>query len=334
MQVEFRSYQRQFQPPLATKYGLWRDRQGILVRLTDRVGRVGIGEIAPLEWFGSETMAEAIAFCRSLPTQLTTEAIFSIPDTLPACQFGIESAWEMLQSVELPPRQTPEFSRLLPTGAAALQAWQPFWAQGDRTFKWKIGVAPLTQELALFEQLLQALPPSAKLRLDANGGFTEAEARRWLEATQATPQVEFLEQPLSVDQFDTLLQLSQDYTTPIALDESVATVSQLEACYQRGWRGIVVVKAAIAGSPQRLRRFCQNPDVDVVWSSVFETVVAQQFIGDRLIPSVSHQPQLKPPRAIGFGVNHWFLDDFNQRDIHDLWQHLSPIYNPASITIG
>ncbi|MDX2216536.1 MAG: o-succinylbenzoate synthase [Oculatellaceae cyanobacterium bins.114] len=316
MRFEWREYSRPFQPPLVTSQGEWCDRQGILIRLTDALGRSGFGEIAPLAWFGSETLAEAIAFCHDLPDEIATEAIFSIPDNLPACRFGFESAWEMLQKPVSGSVASLNYSRLLPAGEAALSAWQAFWKQGH-TFKWKIGVAPLAQELALFEQLLQKLPREAKLRLDANGGLSEAEAKQWLAQCQHDSRVEFLEQPLAVDQFDVMLQLSQRYSTPIALDESVATLGQLEACYQRGWRGVFVIKAAIAGSPQRLRQFCQQPGVDVVWSSVFETTVAQQFILDRLLPSL---PQHR--RAIGFGVNHWFSDDFNQSPSHDLWQRL------------
>ncbi|MBD2459963.1 o-succinylbenzoate synthase [Oscillatoria sp. FACHB-1407] len=315
MRFEFREYSRPFQPPLATSHGVWRDRQGILIRLTDEFGQIGFGEIAPLDWFGSETMAEAIAFCHSLSAEITPKVIFSIPDHLPACQFGIESAWESLQPA--PPATYPlECSRLLPTGKAALHGWRSLWQPGC-TLKWKIAVSPLVEELALFEQLLQELPQSTKLRLDANGGLVEAEAHQWLAQCQHDPRVEFLEQPLPVDQFDGMVQLSQRYSTPIALDESVATFSQLEACYQRGWRGVFVIKAAIAGSPKRLRRFCQNPEVDVVWSSVFETGVAQDFILNRLISSVSQQQ-----RAIGFGVNHWFTDKLNQLESKAIWQSL------------
>lgn len=323
-QFEFRSYRRAFQPPLLTGHGIWCDRQGIILKLTDASGRVGFGEIAPLEWFGSESLETALRFCEACPNPITTSDIGAIPDQLPACQFGFESAWECLttppylNAVNLP------HSILLPTGVAALTAPQ-LGCNGDRpsplaiapTFKWKIGVAPLEDELRIFEQLLQHLPDEAHLRLDANGSLTLADARQWLTVCRDCPQVEFLEQPLAPAQFDALLQLASQYPTPIALDESVATVTQLEAAYQKGWRGIVVVKAAIAGSPTRLRQFCSQPGVDVVWSSVFETAIAQTFVKTRLLPAV---PQCT--RAIGFGINHWFTDTLHQLNDEWLWQQL------------
>lgn len=91
---EFRPYQRRFLRSLTTNHGKWDIREGIILRLTDETLRVGWGEIAPISWFGSETLEQVLDFCRQLPGEITDETIFSIPDELPACQFGFESAWE------------------------------------------------------------------------------------------------------------------------------------------------------------------------------------------------------------------------------------------------
>jgi O-succinylbenzoate synthase len=341
-QFEFHPYSRAFQQPLRTGHGIWRDRQGILLKLTDDTGRTGFGEIAPLDWFGSESLEQALQFCATWEGAIAPDAIFSIPDTLPACQFGFEMAWENLTSAtaasqtpgvfyettEISAAQreetrclaSPPASILLPTGIAAL-TFPLLVEHGDQsanpTFKWKMGVASVQDELAVFRQLLPLLPTGAKLRLDANAHLTEEETHQWLEICQDWPQVEFLEQPLAPDQFDAMQRLAEQYPTPIALDESVATLAQLEACYQQGWCGIFVIKAAIAGSPVRLREFCKRQAVDVVWSSVFETAIAQTFIQTRLIPSVPQQT-----RAIGFGINHWFRDPLTGLNAEHLWQRL------------
>ncbi|MBD2099376.1 o-succinylbenzoate synthase [Leptolyngbya sp. FACHB-261] len=307
---EFRPYQRKFNQALQTHHGLWETRCGIILRLTAESGQIGFGEIAPLSWFGSESLEQALDFCHQLPTQIKAEDIFTIPTSLPACQFGLESAWELLQEqgfqdINRASQQEPvpiPVSGLLPAGAAALSSWQELWQQGYRTFKWKIGVAPIEQELQHFQALVQVLPSEAKLRLDANGGLTSAEAHDWLKACDQVG-VEFLEQPLPVEQFDTMLSLSQQYTTPLALDESVAQLNQLEACYRRGWRGVFVIKPAIVGSPKRLRQFCQTYAIDAVFSSVFETSIGQQA-GLKLVLELGlcHQAQ-------GYGTNHWFPHD-------------------------
>jgi O-succinylbenzoate synthase len=323
-QFDFRPYQRPFKHPLSTSHGKWDVREGIILRLIDETGQVGWGEIAPISWFGSETLEQAWDFCQQLPSEISTETIFSIPAELPACQFGFESALEwgignssplpLSPSLPLPSSAKSQlaYSYLLPAGEAALDSWQTPWNQGSRTFKWKIGVTQIEDELKVFDQLVQALPASTQLRLDANGGLSRQEAHQWLQASDEAGIVEFLEQPLTPKQFDGMLEMSTQYLTPIALDESVATLDQLEVCYQRGWRGIFVIKAAIAGSPKRLRHFCQKHDIDMVLSSVFETAIARQA-ALQLAAELSHRN-----RAVGFGVNHWFNED-DENWLEHLW---------------
>lgn len=334
-QFAFRLYQRLFCQPLHTAHGVWRSRQGIILQLQDEQGQVGFGEIAPLAWFGSESLAAARSFCQCLPDRMEAEEIFSIPDELPATQFGFESAWEMLQPPAPMQAQTMTHSVLLPTGAAALKVWPTLWQADGQTFKWKIGTADFNEEIQWFERLCHDLPEGAKLRLDANGGLSWEEACQWLERCDRLPQdcrviIEFLEQPLPPTQFDQLLKLSQGFQTAIALDESVATLAQLQQCVERGWKDIVVIKAAIAGSPIKLREYCQRQQLDVVWSSVFETAIAQRYIQTCLMPMISCSTTKE--RAMGWGINHWFQDAlFNQSDFEQIWQTLS-LSNTSSIS--
>ncbi|MBP5972299.1 o-succinylbenzoate synthase [Brasilonema sp. CT11] len=364
---EFRSYQQKFATSLMTSHGSWDIREGIILRLTDETGKIGWGEIAPISWFGSETHELALEFCRQLPEEITQETIFSIPDELPSCQFGFESAWETISTLTLSginfdsyspsllkwtanlsqsslddldyePRvlnskrllglvqdlrkiETLSYSALLPAGEAALEAWQKLWKEGYRTFKWKIGVYAIAQELEIFKLLCQTLPASAKLRLDANGGLSYEQAQLWLgncdnikANEEIFPKIEFIEQPLSVDQFAAMLELSHCYQTAIALDESVATLNQLTTCFQQGWREIFVIKPGIVGSPSRLRQFCQQHKIDAVFSSVFETVIGRQA-------ALQIAAQLSQNnRAVGFGVNHWFAQ--KETTPEELWKKL------------
>ena len=118
------------------------------------------------------------------------------------------------------------------------------------------------------------------------------------------------------DQFSELLTLSQNFQTAIALDESVANLKQLKECYELGWRGIYVIKAAIMGSPRQLENWCQNKAIDIVFSSVFETSIGQQAVlalaqkfnnCDQKVALGDRKAALRD-RALGFGVNQWFED--------------------------
>jgi O-succinylbenzoate synthase len=315
---EFRSIARKFVRSLVTSHGNWDIRESIIIRLIDEAGRFSWGEIAPISWFGSETLEQALDFCRQLPPEITDKTIFSIPDNLPACQFGFESALEGLRtggqgertmnnSCSLSCSSNPQslsYSGLLPTGEAALNQWQTLWQQGYRTFKWKIGVDAIAKELEIFNLLIHSLPASTKLRLDANGGLSYEEANLWLETCDnLSANIEFIEQPLPVGQLEVMLQLTKRYTTAIALDESVATLQQLTAAYEQGWREIFVIKPGIAGSPSRLRQFCQQHQIDAVFSSVFETAIARQAALQLAAELSRHN------RAVGFGISHFFEED-------------------------
>ncbi|MFM7278913.1 MAG: o-succinylbenzoate synthase, partial [Microcystis aeruginosa] len=205
---QFRVYQRPLLRPLQTHHGLWQIREGIIIRLEAEDGRIGWGEIAPLPEFGSETLSAAILFCKSLENPLSITSIFSIPEQFPACQFAFESALEDLsienQSRELEPKN---YSYLLPTGAAVFPSLDDILAaHKTNTYKWKIAVNSLEQELNLFEKLIDRLPREIKLRLDANGGLSIAESKIWLKIADECQIIEFIEQPLPPSQLEEMLQ--------------------------------------------------------------------------------------------------------------------------------
>ncbi|PSF38072.1 o-succinylbenzoate synthase [Aphanothece hegewaldii CCALA 016] len=303
-QFTFHPYQKKFRQPLLTHHGTWEIREGIIISLTNHEDKKALGEITTLPWFGSETHQQALEFCDKLGQTITQDTIYSIPHQLPACQFGFETALENLEFTEIQP-QNIKYSYLLPTGEKALYQWQEIYQdavqfQTDITFKWKIGVKSITEETQIFEKLCQCLPSHVKLRLDANGGLNLDEAKTWLSVTDEWGKVEFLEQPLLPEQFQTMLQLSQAYSTPLALDESIATLQQLKNCYHQGWRSIFVIKPAIAGSILELRQLFNQYSIDAVFSSVFESDIGRQ----KAIQLASELTNCS--RAIGFGLNHWF----------------------------
>jgi o-succinylbenzoate synthase len=300
-QVQFERYARSFRQPLVTSHGVWAVREGIIIRLNGSPG-----EIAPLEWFGTESLVEAEAFCASLNGWIERSQIFVIPDALPCCQFAFEMALQGLEESQPDQAPTPaKIAALLPAGAAALSQWRSLYDLGHRTFKWKIGVSEITTELQQFHQLYQQLPNDCQLRLDANAGLGLTEAHQWLEQLEACS-IEYLEQPLKPAQFEQMQELARQYSTKLALDESIANFQSLQDCYQRGWAGVYVIKPAIVGSPLQLSKFMQQSAIDVVFSSVFETEIGYTA-GLRLAQAVG--ANLRP---LGYGTRNLL----NQPDHH------------------
>jgi o-succinylbenzoate synthase len=295
-------YQRPFRQPLKTSHGVWKVREGIIIQLTDHLGRSHQGEIAPIPWFGSESIEQAISYCQQVGDTITTDQIYQIPDDLPACQFGFGSALTAVNDSPIISTITNSaISALLPAGVEAITKIPSLSAQGYSTFKWKIGVLPINREIAIYQQLMAALPANAKLRLDANGGLNYAETEQWLEICSQESRIELIEQPLGVDEIERMQELDQRYGVSIALDESVATFALIQAAYSRGWRGIYVIKPGIAGFPWRLAEFISQHQLDVVFSSVMETSVGRDA-------AVRLAAGLQLTRSMGFGVDGWFSD--------------------------
>ena len=300
LKFKFNIYQRRFKQPLRTSHGIWQIREGIIISLIDQFGVVSQGEIAPLPWFGSETMSQAVEFCQQLGETISLEDIGAIANTLPACQFAFESA-VLISSTQQDDRPNNlNYCYLLPAGESALTSWQNIYQhQAATTFKWKIGVLPLAKEIEILQQLVSIFPPDVRLRLDANGGLNLQQARQLLSVTDTLKAIAFIEQPLSPANFADILQLRQEHTTLLALDESIASFRQLQIAHQQGWDGVYVIKAAIMGFPSRLKQFCQDNCLDIVLSSVFETKVGRSTVL-KMVQELNH------PRAVGFGVQHFY----------------------------
>lgn len=309
-QVQFDRYQYPFPTPLKTHHGLWEIREGIIITLTNNQGLSYQGEIAPLEWFGTESIDSALTFCHSLQNQITSEGIYQIPDQLPCCQFAFYLTLQQFKKKDNKNINFPlNYSYLLPAGNKGISVYQALTHNGLKTnhpkrnnskittFKWKIAVYSLEEELKIFQDLIKKIPPAIKLRLDANGGLTFKQAKQWLSLLDHYPQVEYLEQPLSPQYFAEMQELAEQYQTNLALDESVANYQQLDHYFRQGWKGIFIVKPAIAGYPFRLENLLAKYPLDLVFSTVFETNIGRQGVFTWL------QNLGYNNRALGYGPN-------------------------------
>ncbi len=266
------------------------------MRLEREDGAVGWGEVAPLPWFGTETVVEAEEACRALGDRPDESALAAVPERLSCVRFALAAARaEVAGAVPLVSTKRLAVAALLPAGRAALDVLGARLESGFLSFKWKVGVGRPEEEWGVLDDLLASLPTSAKLRLDANGAWSRRDAGRWLERCAERP-VEFVEQPVAPEAVDDLLKLATDFPVKLALDESVATLASARAWHERGWGGVFVLKPALAGPLEVLLDWVRVAQVDVVFSSAMESVLARrQIVRAVLAAGVTR-------RALGFGV--------------------------------
>jgi O-succinylbenzoate synthase len=270
-----------------------------LLRLEDEAGRVGYGEVAPIPWFGTETVTEAEEVCRQLGERPSAEALEAVPERFGCVRFALEAARGFAASCR--PGQRLAVAALLPAGREAVVALPGKLEAGYLCMKWKVGVATVEDELAILDDLLAALPPYAKLRLDANGAWDRRQAAKWLSRCAERP-VELIEQPLAPADEAGLLGLAADYPVTLALDESVTGLAAARRWQAQGWPGVFVIKPALAGPLRDLVEWVQATKADIVLSSAIETSLGRAAV---LRLALEH-PLTK--RALGFGVGDVFGD--------------------------
>ena len=302
--IQFVVYHRPFAVPLVSSHGHWFEREGILVRIEDEHGRVGFGEVAPLPDFGTETLDEAVAYLTALDGIAPSGGVNAVPVALRCCQFALGSAWRQIHWAKWPDYRFTNCA-LLPTGDTAMEALSLRAQEGFRVFKLKIGVAPLNSELALLNSLLALLPEGGRLRLDANGGLSLSALDDWQTFLMGTSALEFLEQPLPRGDETTMAERARHSDFAFALDESVASVDDLDAMVALGqWPGAFVLKASIMGAPEAILAAGGSAPNPLVFSSVFETA-----IGLHAVLSLAGEAGTRAP--VGFGTLGFFNDDLN-----------------------
>lgn len=342
--LEIRRYRLPLRAAVRTAHGVMTEREGVMVRLEDEAGRAGLGEAAPVPGFGVGTADEAETALRALGGRVSALALTESVAKGGCAGFALESArGEILgQTCGAANSRTLPMAALLPAGRSALEKIRALGEAGFRTFKWKVGVAAVREELPLLDEVCAELPKGARLRLDANGAWDRRAAERWLERCAERP-VEFVEQPCfaQVSQSaarggqteDLLHGLAEDYPTAIALDESLAGEGDVERWLAAGWRGVWIIKPSLLGGATLAR--LRTAGADVVFSSALETAVGARAAlrmafgwGERKESGVRSQPfrqaqgpervegesggaakiAERPPRALGFGVWPLFAD--------------------------
>jgi O-succinylbenzoate synthase len=314
--LQYRRYRLPLRAPLRTAHGVEQQRDGLVLRLEDSAGRVGYGEVATLPWFGTETTEQAEAVMKEIGPEAGTDVLSRVPVAFGCLRHGLAAAQAALAGDEggvtddALPKSLP-VAALLPAGREVLPRIGPLAEAGFRTFKWKVGVGDVADELALLDDVCARLPEGAKLRLDANGAWSRRAAERWLERAAERP-VEFVEQPAFAKAADGTAQvrrtedmlrgLAEDFPTPIALDESLVGDGDVARWLAQGWPGVFVLKPSLCGDVSAVLVQLAAAKAAVVFSSALETAVGAKS-------ALSHAFRWQGPvRALGFGVWPLFAD--------------------------
>ena len=288
---------------METAHGAIDEREALVLELEDAEGRRGYGEATPLPDFGTEDLAASRAALEEW-TQAAPSAGLSNEPTLarqvtttPCAAFAWSTAWMDLmarrEGVSLVSRlralaglegRSPSrvASQALVGGVApdaVADRARAAREQGFRAFKLKLAVSSETRDPALDVErvaaLREAVGSSARVRLDANEAWSEAQAQRAL-AAFARFDVDYVEQPVARADVTALARLAAGPSVTVAADE---------ALQGDGWRGcleagltVFVVKPAALGSLDvsiELARRVRAAGGRLVWSTLIDGAIGR-----------------------------------------------------------
>lgn len=287
--------------PLRTSRGTYAAREGFLVRLVDEDGREGLGEAMPLPEFGTEplsTCGEALgAWLSSLRGQPVGGSLSDIEalqgkDSTPAAAHGLELALLDLlaqrQGVPLcrllteAPRPEVRVNALLGAsepGALAEEARRAA-AEGFETLKLKVAGRPLEEDVRRVAAVREAVGAGMKLRLDANGGWSESEALHALERLGGYG-LELVEQPTPPEDLPALDRVQRRAPCLIGADEALGSPRTLHALLSMDpppALGAVVLKPMVLGGllpSLKVARWAAERGMEAFVTSSLDGVVAR-----------------------------------------------------------
>lgn len=171
---------------------------------------------------------------------------------------------------------------------------------GARTAKVKVAERrqTLADDVARVNAVRQRVPV---VRVDANGGWTLAEAVAAAAALTADGPLEYLEQPCAT--VAELAQLRCLTDVPVAADESIRKAEDPLRVVRERAADVAVVKVAPLGGVSRLLAVAAQIDIPIVVSSALDSAVGMSrgLLAAGCLPALEH--------ACGLGTGGLFVED-------------------------
>lgn len=240
LKASFKRYILHFKRPSGTSRGILTEKETWLLKV-EKDGKCGIGECGILRSLSFDDRPDYEEKLKWVVDNihLGKEWLWELLRDYPSIQFGVEQAFLSLESSNpfvLFPSEFTQGKKSISINGLIWMGEESFMKeqideklkQGFSCVKLKIGAIDFEKELELLRYIRQFYPPEKiELRVDANGGFDYSCALdRLLEISEFN--VHSIEQPIKQRQYDSMSELCKRTPLPIALDEELIGVVDLE----------------------------------------------------------------------------------------------------------
>ena len=240
MKATFKKYILNFKQASGTSRGIMNTKETYFLIIQDN-GEIGIGECGLFRGLSYDDRLDYSGkvqwVCDNI--DLGVDALWNELREWPSIQFGIEQAFLSLQSnnpfVLFPSRFT-ESAKAIPINGLVWMGSPEFMKQqiadkisnGFNCIKIKIGAIDFNEEMNLISGIRKEfLPEMIEIRVDANGGFDSIDALDKINQLFEF-KIHSIEQPIKQNQYDSMAQLCEITSIPIALDEELIGVTNLQ----------------------------------------------------------------------------------------------------------
>jgi o-succinylbenzoate synthase len=172
--------------------------------------------------------------------------------------------------------------------------------RGFTCIKMKIGAIDFEQELSLLRMIREEYGSSLELRVDANGALAPEDALEKLHRLAAFD-LHSIEQPIGVNQWESMADLCAQSPIPIALDEELigrnpsefgVLLSQIQPQY-------IILKPSLIGGWKASSKWIKSAeDLGIGW---WMTSALESNIGLNAIAQFTYQQGVKMPQGLGTG---------------------------------
>ena len=289
--VRWRPFRLPMRHRFEAAHGSLEDRECLLIELVRSDGAVGLGEASPMASIGGGTRADTLALLEEhgaalLRSELPPELSGGAPGAA-ALRCAIDVA---LLDLEAQTAGCRIADLLAPDAAEAVSVnavigggppeevathGREATAAGYRVVKLKVGVGPVDEDIARVRALRSACP-SAVIRLDANGAWTEEQAAEAIRGLYPL-RVELLEQPVAAADVEALARVRSSAPLRIAADEALSDPVAAEQVIETRAVDMIVLKPMVLGGVRpamALARRAAEHGVGAFVTTTFDSSVA------------------------------------------------------------
>ena len=272
-------------------------RHHVIVKIASDSGVTGVGEGCPLPFTVDD---DPVRIKEQIDSRLAPfligknpadEEVYSgitdrFPDVGGTARTGVDLAlYDLVGKLENKPvyeilggllRDNVEIAGVLGIGAPETIAEEAVSQirSGMKSVKIKVGV-DVEQDIETLTCVREFVGKSAKIRADANTGYSVKQALRFLKVCEDL-NLEYLEQPLPVDNYEGFNQLRKSTNIPIMADESVYTFEDAQTLIRHeavDMLGLKLIKHGGIFQTKRISDLAKENSIECVLISPWETQI-------------------------------------------------------------